>query len=456
MERFFKLKENGTNVRTEIMAGIVTFMTMAYILAVNPSILSGAGMDWTAVFLATAIAAGVMTIAMGLFVNFPVALAPGMGLNAYFATVVLSSQGAFTPSMALTAVFISGIIFIILTVTKIRQMLLVAVPDNLKYAITVGIGLFITIIGMKNSGILTINVEAIKDIKAGAFTPLLGFESVITLGSLSSPDMQLALIGIALISILMVLRVKGAILFGILGTTIIAALMGEVNFDALSSKDTTWIPDFGLLNFWDFDFAGIMTTGIVTVIATFTFVELFDTFGTLVGTAERAGIMQKPEEGKKKIGKAMLVDAVGVSGGAMLGTSTVTAYVESSAGIAEGGKTGLTAVTTGVLFLAALFIAPLIMLVPGSATSAALIIVGLLMMQIVKKIDFEDYVVAIPAFLTIIAMPFTYNIANGISFGIVSYVLLAVTGSFAGKSKHKVHWLMWILFVLVIARYIFI
>jgi AGZA family xanthine/uracil permease-like MFS transporter len=456
MERFFKLKENGTNVRTEIMAGVVTFMTMAYILAVNPNILSGAGLNWTSVFLATAIAAGVMTIVMGLFVNFPVALAPGMGLNAYFATVVLSSQGEFTASMALTAVFISGIIFIVLTLTKVRQMLLVAVPDNLKYAITVGIGLFITIIGVKNSGILTVNVESLGDIKAGTFTPLLGFESVITLGSMHSADVQIALIGLALISILMVLRVKGAILFGIIGTTIIAALMGHVNFDSLTSGETTWIPDFGQLNFWDFDFKAILSAGIVTVILTFTFVELFDTFGTLVGTADRAGIMKNPEEGKKKVGKAMMVDAIGVSGGAMLGTSTVTAYVESSAGIAEGGRTGLTAVTTGVLFLAALFIAPLIALIPGSATSAALIIVGLLMLQAVKKIDFEDYVIAIPAFLTVIGMPFTYNIANGISFGIVSYVLLAVVGKLGGKSEHKVHWLMWILFILVVVRYAFL
>ncbi len=335
-------------------------------------------------------------------------------------------------------------------------MLIVAVPDNMKFAITVGIGLFIAIIGLKGSGIMTINVESLGDIKGGAFTPLLGFESVITLGSLHSADVQITLIGLALISILMVLRVKGSILFGIIGTTIIAALMGHVNFAALTSGETTWIPDFGQLNFWDFDFKAVMSAGIVTVILTFTFVELFDTFGTLVGTAERAGIMKNPEEGKKKVGKAMMVDAIGVSGGAMLGTSTVTAFVESSAGIAEGGRTGLTAVTTGVLFLAALFISPLIALVPAGATNAALIIVGLLMLQAVKKIDFEDYVIAIPAFLIIIAMPFTYNIANGISFGIVSYVLLAVVGKLGGKSEHKVHWLMWILFVLVVVRYVFL
>lgn len=454
MERFFKLKENGTNVRTEIMGGLVTFMTMAYILAVNPNILQPTGLSWESVFLATAIAAGIMTIAMGLFVNFPVALAPGMGLNAYFATVVLSSQGQFTASMALTAVFISGIIFIILTVTKVRQLLIDAVPDNLKYAITVGIGLFITIIGVKGSGLMTINVEAVNNIPAGTFTPLQGFESVISLGSVRNPDVILVIFGILLIGILMVLKIRGAILFGMIGTTILALLMGQVSFSTLT--ESSWIPNFGELNFWDFDFKGVLNAGIITVILTFTFVELFDTFGTLIGTADRAGIMKDPVEGRKKVGKAMLVDAIGVSGGAMLGTSTVTAFVESSSGIAAGGRTGLTSVTTGVLFLASLFIMPIVALVPAAATNAALIVVGLLMMQSIKKIDFEDMVVAVPAFLTIIAMPFTYNIANGISFGIVSYVLLGAIGKWTGKSEHKIHWLMWVLFVLVILRYVFL
>jgi len=454
MERFFKLNEHGTNVRTEIMAGLVTFMTMAYILAVNPNILQATGLSWESVFLATAIAAGVITICMGLFVNFPVALAPGMGLNAYFATVVLSSQGQFTPSMALTAVFISGIIFIILTVTKIRQLLIDAVPDNLKYAITVGIGLFITIIGMKNSGIMTINVEAFRDIAAGAFTPLAGSESVISLGSVRDPNVFLVLFGILLIGILMALNIRGAILFGMIGTTILAMLMGQVDFGTLSSAN--WVPDFSQLNFWDFDFKGVLSAGIVTVVLTFTFVELFDTFGTLIGAADRAGVMKDPAEGRKKVGKAMLVDAIGVSAGAMLGTSTVTAYVESSSGIAAGGRTGLTSVTTGVLFLLALFIMPLVALVPAAASNAALIVVGLLMMQSIKKIDFEDMVVAVPAFLTIIAMPFTYNIANGISFGIVSYTVLALVGRLSGKTGHKIHWLMWILFVLVVLRYLFL
>lgn len=467
MDRFFKLKENGTTVRTEIMAGLTTFMTMAYILAVNPNILSAfgsgaTGMDWTAVFLATAIAAGVMTIAMGLFVNFPVALAPGMGLNAYFATVILASQGQFTYQMGLTAVFISGLIFIVLTVTKVRQLLLVAVPDSLKHAITVGIGLFIAIIGVKNSGLLTVAVEAGKDIPAHKYTDVLSFETVFHIGSMKDPSVLLCIIGLALISVLMVLRVRGAILFGILLTTLVGVFMHNpdgspmVNFANLTSAKTTWVPDMSKLAFGHFDFAGIMHAGIISVIATFTFVEMFDTFGTLVGTANRAGFMKNKEEGNKKVGKAMMVDAVGVSAGALVGTSTVTAFVESSAGVAEGGRTGLTAVTTGVCFLLALFLAPIAALIPGPATAAALIIVGVLMMQAVREIDFQDLVYGIPAFLIVALMPFTYNIANGISFGIVSYVLLATVAKLGGKGQYKVHWLMWLLAVLVVARYMFV
>jgi AGZA family xanthine/uracil permease-like MFS transporter len=254
----------------------------------------------------------------------------------------------------------------------------------------------------------------------------------------------------------MVLRVRGAILFGILITTIIGMIPGvdAVNFNKLHNQN--WAPNFGQLNFWSFDFADLMSTGLLTAVATFTFVELFDTFGTLVGTANRAGFFKNKEHGGKIVGKAMFVDAVAVSGGAMLGTSTITAYVESSAGIAEGGRSGLTAVSTGVAFLLSLFLAPIALLVPGSATSAALIIVGVLMIQSVKEIDFTDYVIGIPSFLTIAMMPFTYNIANGVSFGIVSYVLLAFVANVFGGKKYKIHWLMWILFVLVIARYAFI
>ncbi|MFS0726188.1 NCS2 family permease [Paenibacillus sp. 1P07SE] len=459
MERFFRLKENGTNVRTEIMAGLTTFMTMAYILAVNPGILTPTGLSWDAVFLATALSAGIFTIAMGLFVNFPVALAPGMGLNAYFASVVLASAATGQPisvEMALTAVFISGLIFILLTITQLRQMLIVAVPDSLKHAITVGIGLFITIIGLKNSGLLSIAVETMDDVQAGTFTNLQGFESVIHMGSLREEGVWLTVLGILLIAIMMVLRVPGAILFGIVATTIVAILVGNVDVGGTLTGQS-WAPNFGELNFMAFDFVGVFEVGLITVILTFTFVELFDTFGTLVGTANRAGFMKDKEKGRKKVGKAMFVDAIGVSGGAMLGTSTVTAYVESSSGIAQGGRTGLTAVTTGACFLLALFLAPLIQLVPGSATAAALIVVGVLMMQSVKEIDFSDMVHAVPAFLTIALMPFTYNIANGISFGIVFYVVLAVIANLSSKTKEKynVHWLMWVLAILILARYIF-
>ncbi len=462
LNRFFKLKQNGTTVRTEIMAGLTTFMAMAYILSINPNTLTAFGqidMGWYSVFLATALAAGIFTIAMGLFINFPVALAPGMGLNAYFASVVLSSATTdhpFTWQMGLTAVFISGLIFILLTITHIRQMLLDAIPDSLKHAITVGIGLFITILGLKNSGLMAIGVEAGADIPAHTYTDVLSFETVIHLGSLLDTNVQLALVGIILIAILMVLNVKGAILFGILGTTVVAMLMGVVDFNTLSSPDNHWVPDFTQLNFMTFDWEGIMHTGLVSAIVTFTFVELFDTFGTLVGTATRAGIMKDPVEGKKRVGKAMFVDAVAVTGGAMLGTSTTTAFVESSAGVAEGGRTGLTAVTTGVCFLLALFLAPVVALIPGSATAAALIIVGVLMVQSIKEIDFQDMVVAIPAFLIIVMMPFTFNIANGISFGIVAYVILATVGNLKEKKKYNVHWLMWVLAVLIILRYVFL
>lgn len=451
MDRFFKLKEKGTNLRTEIIAGITTFMTMAYILAVNPGILGGAGLDKEAVFLATAIAAGVVTICMGLFVNFPVALAPGMGLNAYFATTILASNGTITPSIALTAVFISGIVFFILTITKVRQILIDAVPNNLKHAITVGIGLFITIIGLKNSGLLTVAVELANDVKKGSFTDLQSFETVFHMGSLANANVQLALIGLLLISILMVLRIKGAILWGILATTLIAWPLGVVDFATL--KDASWTPNLGNINFGDFDFVGAFSVGLISIILTFTFVELFDTFGTLVGAADRTGVMKNPEEGRKVVGKAMLVDALGVSGGALVGTSTVTAYVESASGIAEGGRTGLTSVTTGSMFLLALFLAPIALIIPGAATAAALIIVGVLMMQSVREIDFHDFVVAIPAFLTVVLMPFTYNIANGISFGIVSYVVLASVANIRGGSKYNVHWLMWILAALIVLRY---
>lgn len=454
MERLFKLKEHGTNVRTEIIAGFTTFMTMAYILVVNNIFLGpdGAGIPAEGVFFATAVGAGLVTILMGLFVNIPVALAPGMGLNAYFMAVVLGSNGEITWQTALGAVFISGIIFIILTVTKVRQMLVEAVPDSLKMAITAGIGLFITIIGMKLSNIVQASVTP------GAESTLVpGPLFNLSLGNfLENRDTLLALIGLLIIGVLMVAKIKGALLIGIIVTTLIGIPLGVTDVSSLSNAN--WIPSFDNLAVGKLDIMGALGVGIIEIIFIFTFVELFDTFGTLIGTTTRAGILSEKnkKEGEKKIGRAMLVDAAGVSGGALLGTSTITAYIESNSGIEEGGRTGLTAVTTGILFLLALLIAPLALLVPSAATAPALIVVGVLMISQVRKIEWDNFVAAFSAFLTIVMMPFTNSIANGISFGIVSYTLLALAGNLFTKNKVKIHWLMWVLTVLIIARYAFL
>lgn len=453
LERLFKLSEKKTNPKTEIIAGITTFMTMAYILFLNPNILSVTGMDRNAVFFATAIGAGFVTIAMGLVVNFPIALAPGMGLNALFATVALTGIG-MPWRAALGAVFISGLIFIILTVTRIRQILVAAVPNSLKKAITVGIGLFITIIGLKLSEVMVIGTSIIPSTleslsKKGGIATLKFFEWNISIGTFHNPMMMLCLIGLAITAVLMARKIKGALLIGIIITTIIGIPMGVTvipeNFKLFS------LPEFNNLAVGELDIKGALNMGIWTVVFTFTFVELFDTFGTLVGTASKAGLIDK-EGNSPKIGKAMLVDAIGVSFGALMGTSTITAYVESAAGISEGGRTGLTAVTTGVLFLLALLIAPLAALIPGSATAPALIIVGVLMVSSVHEIDFNDFTEGFPAFMTIIMMPFTYSIANGIAGGIFFYLVLKVA---TGKAR-EVHWMMYLLFALVVSRYIFL
>lgn len=451
LERLFHLSERRTNVRTEIMAGLTTFMTMAYILAVNPSILSQTGMDPNAVFFATAVAAGLITIAMGIFVNFPIALAPGMGLNAYFAVVASQNGGQFSWQVALAAVFISGIIFIILTLTKVRQMLVEAVPQGIKSGITVGIGLFITIIGLKLSHILVAEVHTSPDVvktlsaQGGFISHLAFWDWDLKFGNIMAPDTLTALIGLALIAFLMAKRVKGALLWGIIATTLIGIPLGATNI-----ANFQWtLPNFDTLYIGALDLKGAFSAGIGTLVLTFTFVELFDTFGTLVGTGQKAGLIDK--SGKSPaIGKAMLVDAIGVSFGALMGTSTTTAYVESAAGVGEGGRTGLTSVTTGVLFLLALVLAPIFVIIPNAATAPALITVGLLMMSGVKDVDFDDFTEALPAFLTIIMMPFTYSIANGVSAGIVFYTFLKLA---TGKFK-EVHWLMWVLTALVIYRYV--
>ncbi|MDF2500471.1 MAG: adeQ 1 [Anaerosporomusa subterranea] len=453
LEKLFALSARQTDVKTEVMAGITTFMTMAYILFVNPSILGAAGMDKNAVLLATAIGAGLVTIMMGVFVNYPIALAPGMGLNAFYAFTVVLGMGV-SWQVALGAVFISGLIFILLTVTHIRQLLVEGMPASLKYAITVGIGLFITIVGLKLSGLMTIRVSLIpptleKIIAAkGNGTPL-SFETIIAMGNLADPSVLLAVFGLILIAVLMARRVGGAMLLGIFATTLVGIAMGVVKIPAGFSPVA--IPDFSNNAFFALDIAGALQMGLMTIIFTFTFVELFDTMGTLVGTATKAGLVDK--DGKfPGIGKAMLVDATGVSLGAVLGTSTITAFVESAAGVGAGGRTGLTAVVCGILFMLALFFTPLAGLIPDAATAPALIIVGALMMESVKRIDFEDFTEALPAFLTIVIMPFTYSIANGISVGLVMYPLLKLV---SGRAR-EVHWIVYLLAVLVVMRFVFL
>lgn len=452
LERLFSLSQRNTNVRTEVLAGITTFMTMAYILFVNPSILSAAGMDKNAVLLATAIGAGCVTIAMGLIVNYPIALAPGMGLNAFYAFTVVIGMGV-PWQVALGAVFLSGIVFILLTVTRIRQLLVEGMPASLKHAITVGIGLFITVVGLKLSGIMSIRLSLIPSTiesliqSHGQGTPL-SFETIIELGQFT-PSVLLTIFGFILTGLLMARNVNGAMLISIFVTTIVAMITGVVTIPETFALVS--IPDFSNNAFFALDIMGALEMGLITIIFTFTFVELFDTMGTLVGTANKAGITD--EKGNfPGMGKAMLVDAFGVSFGSLLGTSTITAFVESTAGVAAGGRTGLTAVVTGILFFLALFFTPLVGLIPDAATAPALIIVGALMIESIKKIDLADLTEALPAFTTIVAMPFTYSIANGISFGLVMYPLMKII---TGRQK-EVHWIVWILAALVIARYAFL
>ena len=452
LERLFELSARKTDVRTEVMAGITTFMTMAYILFVNPSILGAAGMDKNAVLLATAIGAGVVTIAMGLIVNYPIALAPGMGLNAFYAFTVVLGMG-ISWQVALGAVFLSGLVFILLTVTHIRQLLVEGMPTSLKHAITVGIGLFITIIGLKLSGIMSIRLSLIQPTleklitSHGQGTPL-SFETIIEMGKFS-PSVLLAVFGFILTALLMARNIQGSMLISIIVTTIVAVLVGAVKVP--EGFTLMAIPDFSNNAFLALDIMGALEMGLITIIFTLTFVELFDTMGTLVGTATKAGITD--EKGNfPGMGKAMLVDAFGVSFGSLLGTSTITAFVESTAGIVVGGRTGLTAVVTGLLFFVALFFTPIVALIPDAATAPALIIVGALMLESIKKIDLVDLTEAIPAFATIVIMPFTYSIANGISCGLVLYPLMKLV---TGRYK-EVHWIVWILAGLVVSRYVFL
>ncbi|MCI5836307.1 MAG: NCS2 family permease [Veillonellaceae bacterium] len=454
LEKLFALSERGTDVKTEILAGITTFITMAYILFVAPSVMGAAGMDKNAVLIATCVASGLVTIAMGLFVNYPICLAPGVGLIAFYAFTVVLGMGV-PWQVALGAVFISGLVFILLTVTHIRQMILEGIPHCLKAAITVGIGLFITIIGLKMSGlvsvVLTLSPDALAQTVAnGGHYVAATNDTLFALGALDNPRHLVTLFGLFFTALLMGRGVNGALLIGILTTTALAYATGVATLPANFSPFV--LPDFSNNAFFQLDILGAVHMGLITIIFTFTFVELFDSMGTMIGTASKAGLVD-PKTGRfPGMGRALFVDACGVTIGSLLGASTVTAFVESAAGVGAGGRTGLTAVTCGVLFLLSLFLTPLMLLIPDVATSQALILVGALMLEGVRQIDFSDFTEVFPAFVTIVMMPFTYSIANGISAGLVAYPLMKLA---TGKGR-EVHPIVYGLAVLIVARYIFL
>lgn len=445
MEKLFKLKEHGTNVRTEILAGITTFLSMVYILAVNPSILSAAGMEPGAVFTATAVSAFIATAIMAFCANYPIALASGMGLNAYFAYSVcipMAEAGVQDPwTIALTAVLVEGIIFIILSLFKFRETLVNKVPANLKYGISAGIGLFIAIVGLKGAGIVISDPA-----------------TILGMGAVGTPQFALAFIGLLIIAVLHHFKIPGSILWGILATWVlgmIAQAAGWYQIDVEAGAYSLF-PDFsqGLNisapNMFKFNFGYVAAhiPEFAAIVFSFLFVDLFDTVGTVIGVADKANLLDK-DGTLPKAGAALMADAIGTVAGACLGTSTVTSYVESSAGAAQGGRTGLTALTTGVLFLAAIVLSPIFLAIPGFATTPALVFVGLLMMSSVKKMTFDgDIADVVAGFLALIMMPFTYSIANGIMFGIISWVVLKV---FTGKIK-DIHPVMWVAFALFVLR----
>ena len=453
LEKLFHLNENKTNVKTEILAGVTTFMTMAYILAVNPNILSETGMDRGAVFTATAIAAFLGTILMALFANYPFVLAPGMGLNAYFAYTVVMNMG-FSWQVALAAVCVEGIIFILLSLTNVREAIFNAIPMNLKHAVSVGIGLYIAFIGLQNAHIV---------VDSSTLVTVFSFKGSLQNGTFTTEGITvlLGLLGILITAVLMVKKVRGNILLGILitwGLGVICQLTGLYRPDAAAGLYSL-IPDFsGGISipslspiFGKLDFSGVFTLDFVIVIFAFLFVDLFDTLGTLIGVATKADMLD--EKGKlPRVKGALMADAVATTAGAVLGTSTVTTFVESASGVAEGGRTGLTSVTSSILFAVSLILSPIFLAIPSFATAPALVMVGFLMMTSITKIDFSDYTEAIPAFIAIMAMPFMYSVSEGIALGVISYVVINLV---AGKHK-KISPLMYVLAILFVAKYIVI
>jgi len=462
----FQIKSKGSSVKTEVIAGITTFLTMSYIIFVNPSILAQTGMNYESVFIATCIAAAIGTLIMGLFANLPFALAPGMGLNAFFTFTVVFGLG-YTWQQGLAIVFLSGVLFLILTVTGVRRNIIDAIPSFLKQAITPGIGLFIALIGLNNAGVIDVNQGPIIDIilqqesldKDQMITQVSQAPpQVIQLGKLSDPVVLLTVIGFFILTALMILKVRASMIWGVIATTLIGIPMGVTQIP--DSYDISFISLSP--TFFQLDIAGLFTSGaegfalssvlsVLIVIISFTIVDLLDTLGTLIGTAQKGNLLDENGD-VPNMNKALLADATATTIGALIGTSSVTTYIESGAGIIEGGKTGLTAVVAACLFLSAILLAPIAGIVPVSATSPILIMVGLLMMDAVKKIDFDKLEIVIPAVLLIIMMPFTYSIANGIALGLIMHVLIQLI---KGNIK-SVHPILIVLVLLFLLKYVFI
>lgn len=426
LEKLFKLKEHGTSVKTEVIAGLTTFLTMSYILFVNPDILSSTGMDKNAIFVATCLAAALGSIVMALVANWPIGMAPGMGLNAFFAFTVVGAMG-FSWQQALGAVFISGIIFLLLTVTGVRRWLIEGIPMSLRSAIAAGIGLFLGLVGLKSAGIVVDNPA-----------------TLVGLGDLTNTGTLLAILGFFIIAALDAMKVRGSILIGILAITILSMILGVSSFNGIFSA-----PPSITSTFLQLDIMGVLHVGFIQVIIVFVLVEVFDATGTLIGVSKRAGLM--PEGKPNRLSKALFADSTAIIGGSLIGTSSTTAYVESAAGVQAGGRTGLTAAVVAVLFLAALFISPLASAVPAVATAPALIYVACLMMREMAEIEWDDVTNASSAAMTVLAIPLTYSIANGLAFGFISYVVLKTA---TGKVR-DVHPATWIVAALFVIRYAF-
>ncbi|NYI02251.1 NCS2 family permease [Cupriavidus plantarum] len=427
IERWFRLREHDTNVRTELLAGLTTFLTMAYIIFVNPSILGDAGVPKDAVFVATCLAAAIGTLIMGLYANYPIGMAPGMGLNAYFAYTVVKGMG-LPWEAALGAVFISGCLFLVVTLVRIREMIVNGIPHAIRVAITAGIGLFLAIIALKNAGIITAN-------------PV----TMVTLGDLHQPSAVLAIVGFLAIVALERLRVKGAILIGILFTTVLSFIFGGNAFHGVVSMPPSLAPTLFKL-----DISGALSIGIINVVLVFFLVELFDATGTLMGVANRAGLLKAGK--MHRLNKALMADSTAIMAGSLLGTSSTTAYIESASGVQAGGRTGLTAVTVAALFLACLFLAPLAGTVPAYATAPALLYVSCLMLRELVDIEWNDVTEAVPAVLTALGMPFTYSVANGVAFGFITYAALKLL---TGRAR-DVPVIVWIIALVFVFKFYYL